>query len=253
LNLHYRKFGSGEPLFILHGLFGSSDNWISLGRKFAEKYTVVLVDQRNHGQSPQSDEWDYQVMASDIQQLAAKLGFDEINLLGHSMGGKVGITIADKYPGLIKKLVVADIAPKSYPIRHRMIIDGLLSINLDLIDSRQEADIQLENYVPEPGIRQFLLKNLDRDNGNFKWKINLEVINNHLENVGEATLPSAEISIPVLFIRGINSDYVTDEDIMEIRTYFTNSTVESIGNAGHWLHAEQPEAFVKTVLHFLEN
>lgn len=253
MNLHYRKFGSGEPLFILHGLFGSSDNWISLGRKFAKKYTVVLVDQRNHGQSPQSDEWDYHAMASDIKQLAEKLSYDEIYLLGHSMGGKVGITIADKHPGLIKKLVVADIAPKSYPIRHRMIIDGLLSINLDLIDSRQEADIQLENYVPEPGIRQFLLKNLDRDNGNFKWKINLDVINNHLENVGVATFPSDKITIPVLFVRGINSDYVTDEDIMEIRTYFSNSTVESIGNAGHWLHAEQPEAFIKTVLHFLEN
>lgn len=254
MNLHFTKIGEGAPLFILHGLFGSSDNWISLGRKFARKYTVILVDQRNHGRSPQSDDWDYQVMASDIQQLASELGYTNINLLGHSMGGKVGMTIADTYPELVNKLVVADIAPKFYPVRHRLIIDGLLSVNLDQIESRDEADLQLANYIPERNVRQFLLKNLDREDGDdFIWKINLEVINNHLENVGVATFPSNTITIPVLFIRGINSDYVTDEDIMEIRKHFSNSKVESIGNAGHWLHAERPEAFVKTVLNFLEN
>jgi len=237
----------------LHGLFGSSDNWVSLGRIFAEKFSVILVDQRNHGLSPKSDEWNYPAMAADIQQLAANLGYSKINLIGHSMGGKVGMTIADRYPALIQKLVVADIAPKYYPIRHRMIIEGLMSINLDMIDSRQEADIQLKNYVPEASVRNFLLKNLEREHGKYKWKINLDVINNHLENVGMETYPKQEISIPVLFIRGINSDYITDEDIMEIRSYFTHSTVESIGNAGHWLHAEQPEAFVKTVLDFLDN
>ena len=254
MNLFYRTFGNGEPLFILHGLFGSSDNWMTLGKKFAEKYQVVLTELRNHGRSPKSDIWDYPVMADDIYQLATQLGFDHINLLGHSMGGKVGMTIAGKYPGFLNKLVVADIAPKYYPIRHRQIIDGLLSINLQQIASRKDADKVLANYVTEPGVRQFLLKNLERDSEKgFKWKLNLDVINKHLGNVGAATIPSKKISTPALFIRGINSNYVTDEDIMEIRKFYSNSIVESIGNAGHWLHVEQPEAFLKTVMAFLNS
>lgn len=252
MDLFHRTFGKGEPLFILHGLFGSSDNWVTLSKTFAEKYQVVLVDLRNHGRSPQSDLWNYAAMSEDIYELANQLGLYRINLLGHSMGGKVGMTIANAYPDFLMKLIVADIAPKHYPIRHRNIIDGLLSINLEQIKSRNEADMQLANYIQEPSLRQFLLKNLDRDvEREFKWKLNLEIINNHLENVGVATIPSNKISIPALFIRGTNSDYITDEDIMEIRKHYSNSSVESIGNAGHWLHAQQPEAFVKTVMEFL--
>jgi len=254
LKLHYNRIGEGSPLFILHGLFGSSDNWMTLGKRFASYYEVFLIDQRNHGKSPHSEQWNYQEMAADIYELAHSLGIKNVDLIGHSMGGKVGMTIADKYPDFLNKLVVADIAPRYYPIRHREIIDGLLNINLNTLDGRKEADSILSKYVPEPGIRNFLLKNLDRDaDGNFKWKINLSTINDHLENVGVATIPVSEISTPTLFIRGINSNYVTDEDIMEIRQHFANSKVESIGNAGHWLHAEQPEAFLNTVLEFLGN
>jgi len=227
---------------------------MTLGKQFSAHYKVIIVDMRNHGQSPQSDLWNYAVMADDISKLAKNLGFTTINLLGHSMGGKIGMTLADKYPDLLKKLIVADIAPRHYPIRHRQIIDGLLSIDLNLIGNRNEADTQLSKYVVEAGIRMFLLKNLTKDqDGLFKWKLNLRIINDHLENVGEATFPSNRISIPTLFIRGINSDYVADDDILEIRKYYLKSSVESIGNAGHWLHAEQPEAFVKTVIDFLDN
>ena len=254
MKLHHKIFGEGEPFFILHGLFGSSDNWLTLGRQFSSKYQVVLVDQRNHGQSPKNEIWNYNAMAEDIYLLASDLSYDKINLLGHSMGGKVGMTIADSFPQLLNKLIVADIAPKYYPIRHRQIIDGLLSIQLDQIKNRKDAELQLSDYVQEHGIRMFLLKNLEKnDNGGFRWKLNLEVIYRHLENVGEATLPANKISIPTLFIRGINSDYVTDIDILEIRKNYSNSIVESIGNAGHWLHAEQPEAFMKTVLDFLKS
>ncbi len=253
MKLHYKHFGEGEPLIILHGLFGSSDNWMSIAKQFVQSYQVVLVDLRNHGDSPHNDQWNYQVMAQDIHQLAEQLGYKNIHLIGHSMGGKVGMTIAGNYPGFLKKLVVADIAPKAYPLRHRKIIDGLLSINLGGLESRKEAEMALSVYVHEAGIRQFLLKNLTRDAiDGFKWKLNLEVINNHLENVGEATIPQTKIDTPTLFIRGINSDYITDDDILEIRKYYSNSKVETIGNAGHWLHAEQPDAFIKTVLDFLE-
>lgn len=227
---------------------------MTLGKVFSEKYSVVLVDMRNHGQSPKSDIWNYIAMSDDICKLAEKLGHSSFNLLGHSMGGKVGMTIADQHPSLLNKLVVADIAPRFYPIRHRQIIDGLLSINLKQIANRREADTQLASFVSEPGIRMFLLKNLDKDpEDGFRWKLNLDVIDNHLDNVGEATFPRQKVTTPTLFIRGINSDYIRDEDIMEIRKYYSNSIVESIGNAGHWLHAEQPEAFVKVVNDFLKD
>lgn len=252
MNLYHRSLGEGTPLLILHGLFGSSDNWMTLGNVFAKNYQVVLVDLRNHGQSPHSEIWDYSSMAEDVSNLADHLKLKNINLIGHSLGGKVAMTLADKSPALINKLVIADIAPKQYPVRHRNIVNGLLSLNLQKIKSRKEADKQLSKYIKEYGIRMFLLKNLDKtENGEFTWKMNLGVINDQLENVGAATIPAAKIDIPTLFVRGANSDHVTDKDIMEIRKYYTKSIVETIGNAGHWIHAEQPEVFSKTVLDFL--
>ena len=254
MELFHRILGEGEPLYILHGLLGSSDNWMTLGRRFAATYQVVIVDMRNHGRSPKSETWNYEAMAKDIHDLAATLNHKKIRLIGHSMGGKVGMTIADHYPDLLEKLIVADIAPKFYPVRHQRILEGLLSIPLKQIAGRQEADQKLAKYVPQRGLRMFLLKNLEKDpDGGFRWRLNLEVINRHLENVGEATIPDETIEVPTLFIRGINSDYVLDEDIMEIRRYYARSMVESIGNAGHWLHAEQPEAFLQTAMAFLQD
>lgn len=252
MKLFYRKFGDGKPLLILHGLFGASDNWVTIGKRLAEKYEVIIPDLRNHGQSPHSDEWQYDAMAEDVFDLTAHLGLKKISLIGHSMGGKVGMTLASKYPELLEKLVVVDIAPRKYPVQHRNILDGLLSIDLQSVSSRKEAEDQLSKYVPEPGVRQFLLKNLDRssDRG-FKWKLNLKVINDHIEGIGTATIPDQEVKIPAMFVRGINSHYVSDEDILEIRNYFSASVIESIGNAGHWVHAEQPEAFIRTVMDFL--
>lgn len=253
MDLFCRKFGEGKPLYILHGLFGSSDNWVTLGNQFADHYHIIIPDMRNHGQSPHSDQWGYKYMADDIYKLARKLNHDKISILGHSMGGKTAITFADKYAKMLDKLVIADIAPRFYPIRHRKILDGLLSINLQAIKSRKEASDHLAGYIPELSLRQFLLKNLDRDDDKaFKWKLNLKIINRHLENVGLDTYPKNIIDIPTLFIRGINSDYITDDDILEIREYFSDVSVESIGNAGHWLQAEQPEAFYNTVKEFLD-
>ncbi len=241
-------------MFILHGLFGSLDNWVTIGKQLADHYQVIIPDMRNHGQSPHSDHWEYSYMADDIHHLATSLGFDTINILGHSMGGKTAITFTDEHGAMVEKLVVVDIAPRHYPIRHRKIIDGLLSINLHELKSRKEASDQLSKYVHDLGIRQFLLKNLDRDEEKgFTWKLNLEVINDHLENVGLHTYPKNIIDIPTMFIRGINSDYTSDDDILEIRGHFSNVAVESIGNAGHWVHAEQPEAFYKTVKDFLDS
>ncbi len=253
MNLFYRTLGEGDPLFILHGLFGSSDNWMTIGKILSSKHTVVLVDLRNHGRSPHSSIWNYDAMSEDIKDLATNLGFDQIILMGHSMGGKVAMTISDRYPGFLKKLIVIDIAPKLYPVHHQKILDGLMSINLKRIANRKEADDKLSNFVDEVGIRQFLLKNLERDSDiGFKWKINLEAINNRLQNIGEATIPVNQIATESLFIRGLNSNYITDNNIEEITKKFPNSRVESIAMAGHWVHAEQPESFLKVVNKFLD-
>lgn len=253
MKIYHNIIGEGKPLFILHGLFGSSDNWMTIGKQLAEKYQVVIPDLRNHGQSPHTDQWHYMDMAKDVYELVAFLGFDQIFMLGHSMGGKTAIAFAGEYPDLLSKLVVADIAPRAYPVRHRTILEGLAGIPINDINSRKDADDHLARYVPEVPIRQFLLKNLDRDKqGIFSWKINLKTIKDHIENVGEATFPPYPINIPTLFVRGKHSDYITDEDIAAIREHFTDVSVETIGNAGHWLHAEQPEAFLKVISAFLD-
>lgn len=252
MNLFYRAFGEGEPLFILHGLLGSSDNWVSLGKQFAENYSVIIPDLRNHGQSPHSDLWDYAAMAEDVHVLAENLGLNKVNIIGHSMGGKVAMQIADAYPGFVKKLVVADISPKQYPVQHRTILDGLSNIKLEELSGRREADEQLSKAVPELGVRQFLLKNLERVSGkDFQWKLNLAVINEQIANVGVATFPSSQVSVPALFINGAKSQYLAEGDADEISKYFTNAQFATIENAGHWLHAEQPQAFLDKVMAFL--
>ncbi|NJN27134.1 MAG: alpha/beta fold hydrolase [Cyclobacteriaceae bacterium] len=253
MKLYHKTYGEGEPFIILHGLFGSSDNWMSVAKLLPKKYHIVLADLRNHGESPHSDQWNYKLMAQDVRDLANELGVEHFHLMGHSMGGKVAMTLAAEFPGILTKLIVADIAPKSYPVRHQKIIDALLSIDLKHLESRKEAEDKLAVYIHEAGVRQFLLKNLSRDSDeSYSWKLNLEVINKLLENVGEATIPQETIDTPTLFIRGSHSDYVTDDDVAEIRKYYANAKVETLGNAGHWLHAERPDAFVETVLDFLE-
>lgn len=254
MNLFYRTFGEGEPLFILHGLFGSSDNWVSLGKQFAENYRVIIPDLRNHGQSPHSDLWDYAAMAEDVHQLAENLGLNQINLIGHSMGGKVAMQVAGTYQDFVGRLVVADIGPKQYPVQHRTILDGLLGIKLEKLASRKEADEQLSKTVPELGVRQFLLKNMDRVSGkDFQWKLNLAVINKQIANVGTSTFPSSRISVPTLFINGSKSGYVSKEDHKEISEYFTNVQFDTIEDVGHWLHAEQPQVFMDKVMAFFHS
>jgi len=239
---------------ILHGLFGSSDNWVSIARKFASKYRVILVDLRNHGRSPHHQDWNYMLMANDVDMMLQTLGLTEVYLMGHSMGGKTAMTFAAANPETVMKLIVVDIAPRYYPVHHRTILDALTAIPLDKLKSRDEAEEMLARHISDEGIKQFLLKNLYRNHRHtFSWRFNLPVINQQIEVVSQATYPEEQVEIPTLFIRGVNSDYITDDDIMDIRQYYSDVRVETIGNAGHWLHAEQPEAFVSTVISFLEN
>jgi len=252
MKLNFKKLGSGKPLVILHGLFGSADNWFSIARELEKYYTLYLVDQRNHGDSPHAEEWNYQVMVEDLKELLDDEGMDKVYLMGHSMGGKTVMNFATTYPDRVEKLIVADISPSYYPVHHELILEGLNSINLKEIKSRKDADDQLAKYIPEMGIRQFLLKSLSRNADGFIWKINLPVITQNIEEVGQGLDDGAKYEGPTLFLGGANSKYIQQKDMDDIASHFPNYQLEFVANAGHWLHAEQPEAVIEEVRRFLK-
>ena len=251
MQLNFKKSGSGPPLVILHGLFGSLDNWFSIAKELVEHYTLYLVDQRNHGDSPHSNEWNYGVMVEDLCELLDAEGLDSVYLMGHSMGGKTVMNFAVQYPERVSKLIVGDIAPRYYPIHHQVILEGLNALDLSQLQSRKEADDLLAPYIPELGIRQFLLKSLGRDANGFAWKINLSVITQHIEEVGKALDEETVFEGPTLFLGGANSSYIQEKDLSDMKRHFPNCTWISIPNAGHWLHAEQPQAVVAAMRKFL--
>jgi len=251
MRFNFKKFGSGPPLVILHGLFGSLDNWFSIAKELVDHYTLYLVDQRNHGDSPHSNEWNYGVMVEDVRELLDSEGLDSVYLMGHSMGGKTVMNFAVKYPERVRKLIVGDIAPRYYPIHHQVILDGLNALDLSQLQSRKEADEHLAKFIPELGIRQFLLKSLGRDEQGFAWKINLSVIAEKIEEVGKALEEGAIFEGPTLFLSGGNSNYIQEKDLPDMKRHFPNYTWISLPNAGHWLHAEQPQAVVAEMRKFL--
>lgn len=252
MKLYFRSFGQGEPLIILHGVFGSSDNWQTVGQELSMKYKVYLVDQRNHGSSPHSDEFDYNVMADDILELMLHEKIDRAHLLGHSMGGKVAMTFATRYPKKVNKLIVVDIAPKYYVPQHERIFMGFRSIKLDQIQTRNEADVQMSQRIPERAVRQFILKNLNRNKeGSFVWKLNLDAIEKNAEEIGAALSEEDWFNGHVLFLAGTKSDYVKEDDLPNIRQHFPNAVLKNISGAGHWVHAEQPKLLVRMVFEFL--
>jgi len=249
--LYFRELGEGSPLIILHGLFGASDNWLTLGKRYAEKHKVYLLDQRNHGQSFHDDEISYEAMAEDLNQFMTRQGIEKADILGHSMGGKTAMVFASTWPQKVGKLIVADIGPQSYPVHHSTILKGLFSVDLDALGSRKEADAKMAEYIPEMGVRQFLLKNLARTDGGFGWKINLPVIASNIEQIGKGLNQNTSYAQPALFIRGSKSDYIKDTDLNLIHSIFTNSKVETL-DAGHWLHAEKPQEFFQITTQFLQ-
>jgi len=252
MNLFYRELGEGEPIVILHGVFGSSDNWLTPAKVLSQDHKVYLIDQRNHGHSPKSDVFNNVIMAEDLAEFMDQHSIKDPTVIGHSMGGKVAMNFAKKHEENLKKLIVVDIAPKYYPPHHQKILAGMKAIDLKQLKTRQEADEILKQFEPEIGVRQFLLKNLYRnEQGKFDWRINLSVISEKIENVGEALDESTEISTPTLFIRGEKSNYIKagDEDL--IRKFFKNYTIVTIEGAGHWVQAEQPDRFLKAVQAFL--
>jgi esterase len=253
MNLFFREAGQGTPLIILHGLFGSSDNWFSLSKVFAEKYRVFAVDQRNHGQSPHTADHDYQVLTADLEEFVRQHQLERPVILGHSMGGKTAMNYAVKNPDGLSKLIVVDIMPKSYPVHHDSILDGLQSIDLNVIRSRNDADNQLQKFVPEPGVRQFLLKSLARDDkGKFEWRINLPALDANIEAISKGLVFKGQFKGPALFIKGASSKYYAEGDEKLVAEYFPTASWITL-ETGHWVQAEKPKEFAEIVFNFLNS
>lgn len=253
--LHSQVLGKGRPLLILHGFLGMSDNWKTLGSKYAEaNFEVHLIDQRNHGKSFWSPDFDYGVLAKDLKEYMNDHRLKKAAILGHSMGGKTAMQFACSFSEKTEKLIVADIAPKYYPPHHQEIIDGLNTLDFDVIKSRGDADDLLKESISNRGVRQFLLKNLYWvQKGRLGLRFNLNILSEKMNEIGENISATDQYTGPTLFLRGDRSEYIVEGDLAEIRKHFPRAILETVSNAGHWLHAENPEQFFAKSLSFLNS
>lgn len=257
MKLHHKIYGNGsETLFILHGLFGMLDNWHQVAQKLSESlgWTVITVDQRNHGYSPHSDEMSYALMADDLKALADSLNISSFHLMGHSMGGKAAMTFAVMYPQCLKSLIVVDIAPRSYPRGHDGIFQALFALKPERFTRRTELEEELSASIADPGVRLFLMKNLIKmpgTDGGYMFKMNLPVIYRSYEAISDKVEIPWPLALPVLFIKGEQSGYIRKEDEQDIISSFPEAQILSIPKAGHWVHAENPAAFIEAVQLFL--
>lgn len=253
--LYSKIEGSGQPLIIMHGFLGMSDNWKTLGVQFAaEGFEVHLLDLRNHGRSFHSDDFSYELMAQDVYDYCKTNSLASVDIIGHSMGGKVAMLLAATYPDLIRRLIVADIGPKFYAPHHQDILAGLNAVDFAQKPSRNEVDAILATHIPDFGTRQFLLKSLYwKEPGQLAFRFNLNVFNQKIDQIGKALAENVVAMLPTLFIRGGNSNYILDQDLEKIRHHFPNMQLQTIPNAGHWLHAENPALFYQFCIDFLKN
>lgn len=260
VDLYYRRTGPNNAPFssggasgvrsivILHGLFGSSDNWGSVGKELSDHNDVILVDQRDHGRSPHTDRVNYAGMAEDVHRLVTSLGLQDIVLVGHSMGAKTAMYFAHRWPSLVKHLVSVDMGPREYPLSNQApIIEALLTSDVANKTTRKEVEAHLAKYIPEPGVQQFLLKSLYWETPDrLSWRFNVPVIARDIRDI-LAAAPAETIRIPTLFIRGGQSDYITRADVPAINEQFPNCRIKTVEFAGHWVHAQAPDEVVEMI------
>lgn len=252
MQLNYKQIGQGSDVVLIHGLFGSLENLNVIAKPLSEHFRVTNVDLRNHGLSPHSDEMDYLAMANDIVQLMATLKIQKAHIVGHSMGGKVAMQVALTHSELVDKLVVLDIAPVSYPARHTQILEALNAVKNADISDRKQADLIMQPYIEELGVRQFLLKSLYKnDAGKFVWRFNLSVLDNKYSTITDNINANNSCLCETLFIKGNDSDYILAEHREAINSLFKNVSAKIIHGAGHWLHAQKPQAVNKAINDFL--
>ena len=253
MTLYSKIEGQGKPLIILHGFLGMSDNWKTLGTQYAAQgFEVHMLDLRNHGRSFHSDEFSYSVMVQDVLQYCQEKNLKKINIIGHSMGGKVAMFFAVRYPEIVEKLIVADIGPKHYPPHHHDILAGLNAVDFTKKPTRDDVDEILKPFIKELSTRQFLMKSLYWiEPGQLAFRFNLKIFNNEVDQIGDALEANDIFEKPTLFLRGAKSGYITDNDFPAIKNQFPNAEIITILNAGHWLHAENPRDFFRETIAFL--
>src|SRR5690606_2211462 len=254
-NMLYSKIeGSGKPLLIIHGFLGMSDNWKTLSGQYAENgFEVHALDLRNHGRSFHSDEFTYEAMARDLYDYCIGSNLAEVDIIGHSMGGKVAVLFGTTQPEVVRRLIAADIGAKYYAADHDDIMAGLNAVDFSKKPGRAEVDEIMKPFVPDFGTRQFLMKSLFwKQPGQLAFRLNLEAFNKNMDIIGDPLPENAVFEKPVLFVRGENSRYVKDEDMTLIKNHFPDARLETVSNAGHWLHAENPEEFLEKTLDFLK-
>lgn len=252
--LYSKIEGDGKPFIIMHGFLGMSDNWKTLAGQYVEAgFQVHILDLRNHGRSLHSDEWSYEAMVQDVFEYCQTNQLTKVDILGHSMGGKVAMLFATTHSEIVDKLIVADIGPKFYPHHHQDILAGLNAVDFSVKPSRNDVEAIVAQYVPDFGTRQFLLKNLYwKEPGQLAFRFNLAVFNTKTDEIGVALPENLIFEKPTLFIRGGNSNYILESDFENIKHHFPNSIIETIPNVGHWLHAENPAVFYEKVVSFLK-
>ena len=252
--LYSKIEGAGKPLLILHGFLGMSDNWKTLGAQYAlDGFQVHILDLRNHGRSFQSLEFNYQVMVQDVFDYCQAHNLDKINIIGHSMGGKIAMLFAVTYPEKVEKLVIADIGPKYYSPHHQDILAGLNAVDFTTKPDRNQVDEIVKHYIPEFGTRQFLLKSLYwQEPGQLAFRFNLNAFNHNTEEIGKALPANSVFDKMTLFVIGGDSNYIKETDFKNIKEHFPNARFETIPNAGHWLHAENPKLFFEITNAFLQ-
>ena len=251
-NIYFKKFGNRGPyLIILHGLFGSSDNWQTGAKLLSEAYQVITVDLRNHGRSFHHEDFSFPTLADDLYDLWGEEVLEPCYWVGHSLGGKVVMQLAHLYPEIVRKMVVIDIVNRQYHRRHDPHFDGMKSLHLDTLESRSEADRLLRDSIPDMRTRQFIVKNLQKENGGgYSWKFNLSSIYDHYDNILSPILFDY-VYTPTLFVRGALSDYIQEEDIEGLYRSFPAGEVITIEEAGHWVHADQLDRLILEIKNFL--
>lgn len=254
MQLNYKKLGdSGSPIIILHGLLGSLDNWQTIARQLSATHQVYIVDQRNHGRSPHTEEMNYEVLAQDIVEFCAQHQLTKVSLIGHSMGGKVAMLLALLHPELIDRLIVADIAPAFYDGGHETILFAMAEAPLKSAHRREEIDHFLQPRIHHFGVRQFILKNLSRDEkGQFEWKCNFEALILNYRVLMDFPVLDKQFIGTTYFIKGEQSNYINQDNWDACDRYFPNNKIIEIKDAGHWLHADNPALFIEklnTLLH----
>jgi pimeloyl-ACP methyl ester carboxylesterase len=252
MQLHFKEYGQGRPVILLHGLLGSADNWHSVAQRLGEQFQVFALDQRNHGQSPHSAEMSYPLMAEDVNEFLVARDLERVRMVGHSMGGKTAMQFAVQFPDKVEKLLVEDMAPRAYLPSHDKIFAALLALDLTKFTARQEIEEALATPIPSLVLRRFLLKNLGRQpDGAFFWKINLRGLWDNYTKLGEPISNPVPFEKPVLFIRGGKSNYLNPEDEPLIRQLFPLAQIKTIAEAAHWVHGDRPEEFLALAWDFL--